>query len=127
MPTRISVTFDDDTYKQLKNIADRNHFSIAETVRRYTQETLNGQVNKDNLDMITRILREQIKVILERYFERIIALQAKTCVQAGTAAYLSAEALSSFVPDHLQKDFLDAYEAARKKAVLYTRHNQSDE
>lgn len=127
MPTRISVTFDDDTYKQLKNIAGRSNISVAETVRRYTQETLNGQVNKDNLDLITRILREQIKVILERYFERIIALQAKTCVQAGTAAYLSAEALSSFVPDHLQKDFLDAYEAARKKAVLYTRQNQSEE
>lgn len=126
MPTRISVTFDDDTYKQLKNISGRSNISVAETVRRYTQETLNGQVNKDNLDLITRILREQIKVILERYFERIIALQAKTCVQAGTAAYLSAEALSSFVPDHLQKDFLDAYEAARKKAVLYTRH-QSEE
>lgn len=126
MPTRISVTFDDDTYKQLKNISGRSNISVAETVRRYTQETLNGQVNKDNLDLITRILREQIKVILERYFERIIALQAKTCVQAGTAAYLSAEALSSFVPDHLQKDFLDTYEAARKKAVLYTRH-QSEE
>ena len=40
---RISITFDDETYKQLKNIASRNNISIAETVRRYTCECSTGK------------------------------------------------------------------------------------
>lgn len=123
---RISVTFDDDTYKQIKNIADRNGVSIAEVVRKNNEEILSGQLSKDNINWISRIIRQELKSILERYFERIIALQAKTCIQAGAAAYLSAEALASFVPDSLQKDFLDAYEAARKKAIKYTRDHSDD-
>lgn len=124
---RISITFDDETYKQLKNIASRNNISIAETVRGYTCEMLNGQVSRYNVDLISRILRQELQAVLGRYFERLIALQAKTCVQAGTAAYLSAEALSSFVPNQLQRDFVEAYEAARKKAVQYTRQHNTDE
>ena len=88
---------------------------------------LNGQVSRDNVDLISRILRQELQAVLGRYFERLIALQAKTCVQAGTAAYLSAEALSSFVPNQLQRDFVEAYEAARKKAVQYTRQHNTDE
>lgn len=123
---RISVTFDDNTYKQLKNIADRNGVSIAEVIRKNNDEILNGQLGADNINLISKIIRQELKSILDRYFERIITLQSKTCIQAGAAAYLSAEALSSFVPDHLQQDFIDAYEAARKKAVQYTRSHSDD-
>ena len=74
---RISITFDDETYKQLKNIASRNNISIAETVRRYTCEMLNGQVSRDNVDLISRILRQELQAVLGRYFEPTYRIAGK--------------------------------------------------
>ena len=53
--------------------------------------------------------------------ERQISLTAKTCVQAGTAAYLSADAILKFVPPAQREEVADSYEVARKKALQYMK------
>lgn len=122
---RMSVTFDAETYQQLKNIADKNGISIAEVIRRNNQASLNNTVTVENLDLITRIIREQLKDVLAPSVERLAALSAKSCVQSSTAALLSAEAISRWVPADLQADVRDTYERARKKAVIYTKQKAS--
>ena len=71
--------------------------------------------------MITHIIREQLRDILKPDIERLAALSAKTCVQSSTAAYLTAETISKFVPLQEQEEFRECYEKARKKGVEYTR------
>lgn len=118
---RVNVTFDPDTYDQIKLIADKNNKSMSEVVRDWTMLGLNGTLAQQNLDVLTPILREQLKSIIDPAVERLATMNAKTCVQAGAAAYLSAEAISKFVPVKEQEEFLRAYEGARKKAVHYLR------
>lgn len=118
---RIQVTFDPETYQQFKNIAYRHNQSLSETVRIYATKSLTPDITKENLDYIVDILHTQIKDIIAPYMERSIALSAKACIQSGTAAYLAAESIARFVPPELQEDVGTTYEAARKKAVIYTR------
>ena len=79
---RITVTFDSETYKLLKNISDKNHISISETVRRYTEAGLNGNVSESNINYISAIIREQLRIVMQPSIERLAALSAKTCIQA---------------------------------------------
>lgn len=119
MSTRISVTFDDDVYRQLKLIADKNGDSAASVVRELVQRSLDGELTAANLTFITSIMREQLKDVIQPFIERLAALNAKTGVQAGAAAYLAAEAIAKFVPDNMQAEVTETYEQARKKAVAY--------
>lgn len=120
---RINVTFDIESYNQIKLIADKNHISMSEVVREWSMQGLNGTLTQKNLDVLVPIIREQLRSILDPAVNRLASLSAKTCVQAGAAAYLSAEALHSFVPPERSQEFLEAYESARKKGVIYAKGN----
>ena len=124
---RVTITLDKTTYTQLKNIADKNHISISEAVRRYLDAGLNGSLAASNIDYISNIIREQLRIVLQPSIERLASLSAKTCIQASTAAYLTAETIARFVPVELQEEVQQIYEDARKKGVRYTKIKSFDE
>ncbi len=124
---RVTITLDKTTYTQLKNIADKNHISISEAVRRYLDAGLNGSLAASNIDYISNIIRDQLRIVMQPSIERLAALSAKTCIQASTAAYLTAETIARFVPVELQEEVQEVYEDARKKGVRYTKIKSFDE
>ena len=124
---RVTVTLDRVTPNQLKNIADKNHISISEVMRRYVEAGLNGNLAEENINYISTIIREQLRIVMQPSIERLAALSAKTCIQASAAAYLTAETIARFVPVELQEDVASVYEDARKKGVKYTKSRISDE
>lgn len=117
----IQVLFTTEEYENIKRYAAITNQSMSTIVRKFTTEGIIGELTEKNIDFLTPIIRSQLKSIMDMQYERQAAMIAKTCIQAGAAAYLSAEALNSFVPDDKKRDFLSAYEAARKKAVQYLR------
>ena len=124
---RINVSFSEDDYEQIKHIAHKQNKSMSEVIRDFSIEGLNGTVGTSNIDLITGIIRTQLRDVMRPSIERLAALSAKTCVQSATAAYLTAETIARFVPENLQLDVKDAYESARKKGVEYTRRNTSED
>lgn len=123
----LQILFTNEEYENLKHYAALSNKSMSVVVREFTTQGLNGELTEANIDFLTPIIREQLKSVMDSKLERIASMIAKTCIQAGTAAYLSAEALSSFVPPAHQREFVDAYEAARKKSVQYIKAGSSDE
>lgn len=117
----IQVLFTEDEYEDLKRYAALERKSMSTVIREFSSKGIRGELTEENIDFLTPIIRTQLKSIMDVQFERIATMVAKTCIQAGTAAYLSAEALNSFVPVQHQRAFMDAYEAARKKAVGYMK------
>lgn len=117
----LQVLFTVEEFENLQRYAAKSNKSMSEVAREFVSQGLTGNLTQDNVDFLTPLIREQLKSVLTPMLERVSSLQAKACIQAGAAAYLSAEALASFVPISQQKDFLEAYEAARKKAVQYMR------
>lgn len=124
MPTkrpRVYVTLTPAVHKQIKDMARKSHRSTSDIMRELVEKGLDLEVTQQNLDYMSIFLREQLGDVMRPYMDRIISLQSKTCIQAGAAAYLSAETIRKFVPSEEQMEVLEAYEAARKKAVEYTR------
>lgn len=118
---RITITLDDQTYEQIRNIAHKENKSMSEVMRAAAMETLVVKINTENLDLITNIIREQLRDVMQPQVERLATLSAKTCVQAATAAYLNAETIARLVPPALQEDVEEIYDKARKKGVEYTK------
>lgn len=117
----ITVRFLDEEYEQLKSLAAKKHTSMAAIAREYTLKGLCGEVTEDNIEFLAPIIREQIKSVLEPMMERMISLQAKTCIQASTAAYLSADAILKFVPVSQREEVRESYDTARKQALVYLK------
>ena len=124
---RINVTFEVSDYEQIRNLAHKEGRTMSEIVREAAIDNLTVRINAENIDMITQIIREQLRAVLKPDIERLAALSAKTCVQSSTAAYLTAETISKFVPLQEQENFRDCYEKARKKGVEYTRRKLDHE
>lgn len=122
---RINVTFDIDTYNQIKAIADKNNKTTSDIVRSWAMQGLNGTLTKDNVDILVPIIREQLSSIINPAIERLATLSAKACVQSGAAAYLSAEAINRFVQPSEREEVARVYEAARKKSVLYIKGKEN--
>lgn len=114
---RIPVTYSPEEYKQIQTLAFKQGKSMSELIRDWSQEGLKASVGRDNIDLVTRIIREQLKDVLQPSMERLIALQVKSLIHSATSGYLNAEVLAQFVPLEQQQDYNDAYEAARKKAI----------
>lgn len=124
---RINVTFEVSDYEQIRNLAHKEGRTMSEIVREAAIDNLTVRINAENIDMITQIIREQLRAVLKPDIERLAALSAKTCVQSSTAAYLTAETISKFVPLQEQENFRDCYDKARKKGVEYTRRKLDHE
>lgn len=118
---RLTVTLDDENYLQIQNIAHKQGKSMSEVLRTAAMESLTVSINVENIDMITDIIRTQLRDILQPSVERLATLSSKTCVQAAAAAYLAAEAIGKFVPPAQQEEVVEAYNQARRKGVEYTR------
>ena len=103
--------------------AQRNE-SMSDVVRLYTEEGLNGTLNKDNIDFITGIIREQVKHVIQPQIERLASLSAKAYMEAATATLLTAETIAKFVDVAEQEAFQDVYEKARKKALATVRKKE---
>ncbi len=123
---RINVVFTQEEYEAIKQLAERTNKSMSQVVGDFTRQGLNGTLTTDNMEFIVPIIRQQLKDILLPMIDRVSTISAKACIQAGAAAYLSAEALSRFVPEEERADFVDAYELARKKAVNYLRKSRDE-
>lgn len=117
----ITVRFADEEYEQLKLLSAKTHKSMAAIVREYTLQGLCGEVTESNIEFLAPIIREQTKCVIEPMMERMLSLQAKTCIQSSTAAYLAADAILKFVPAAQRTEVTESYEAARKKAVRYLK------
>ena len=121
---RINVSFDLDTYENIMRLAAQRNESMSDVVRLYTEEGLNGTLNKDNIDFITGIIREQVKHVIQPQIERLASLSAKAYMEAATATLLTAETIAKFVDVAEQEAFQDVYEKARKKALATVRKKE---
>lgn len=123
----VTVTLLEEEYETIKTLAAKKNTSMDAVLREYVKSGLNGTLSESNMDFIVPIIREQLQDILNMHINRLAAIEAKTCIQAGTAAYLTAETLSRFMPAEKRLDFNDAYDGARKKAVQYLKGAKAEE
>lgn len=117
---RISITFDDDTYNTIVNIAKQEKVSVAEVTRQAVEKGLSVEWYNKNIDLIAKITREQMDLVIKPHIERLAKISSKGGHMAATATFLNVQALQDLVPEQ-KKDVREMYEKARKKAVEYMK------
>lgn len=121
---RLTVGFEPELYENIKRIAASDGISMNQQIRNYCRAGVNGQVTTDNIDELIQLVREQLRSVLNPSVERLASLNAKTCIQAHTAALLCAETINRFVPAEKQEDVVEVYERAKKKGVQLVKGKQ---
>lgn len=114
---RIPITVTKDEYEELAQIAASESLPTATLCRKYVMQGKNPKVTEENLTLITTIMREQMKNILDPLFNRSIALNAKALKYSMASSYLSAEVIGKFVPEDKRQDFIEVYNKAMKRAA----------
>lgn len=117
----LTVLLTDEEYGQIKLLASKKHASMSEVGRGFLKKGLSGELTQDNIEFLAPIVKEQLQSILQPEMKRMISLTAKTCIQAGTATYLTADAILKFVPPVQRTEVQESYTAARKKAVAFMK------
>lgn len=123
---RFSVCVDDDTYEKLINITQVSGDSLAEVSRKLIKKGLAKEFVEDSEDIISKVVRQQLEVVLKPHIERLAALSSKSGHMSATAAFLNVQALIDLVPKENKKNVKTMYESARKKAVEYMRIRTND-
>lgn len=122
----VTVKFDKKLYDQLFKISDNNGSSMSDTVRGLINLGLNVTVYEDNTNLISRVIRQQLEVVMKPHIERLASLTSKSGHMSATAAFLNVQALMDLAPKEQRKDVRPMYENARKKAVGYMRTKTAD-
>ena len=115
-----------DVYDILKNMADKRKCTVSEVVRNILVEGIKEKVTEDNLDYISRIIREQLDLTMRPHVERLARLTTKAGIMSATSTILGAQAMMDLVPPEKRKVAKDAYDEARKEGVKYFRDNTYD-
>jgi predicted component of viral defense system (DUF524 family) len=123
---KVSVKFHKDMYEQINIIAQKNGDSMSETIRQLVGKSLTERVTEKNVDIIAKVVRQQLDDVLKPPVKRLAALSSKCGHMAATAAFLNVEALMELVPKENRRNVREMYNNARKKAFEYMRTKADD-
>ena len=122
---RTYVTLTEELDQAIKATALKKGISESQVIRECVEEQMKVQASLDNIDLITKIVREQLQMLMDGYVERLASISAKGTIMSATSTYLTAETLSRFVPLELQMEYQEAYEKARKKGIAYLKSKKN--
>lgn len=86
--------------------AEQQYTSFSEMMNNILKDFFNVQANKDNITMITEIIRTVIRQELNSKFERQIALETKSLKNNLSNSYLQAKILSVLFNSDDDKEFM---------------------
>lgn len=118
---KTSVKLYSRQYEALEAIANKNGESVSEVVRKLIDQALSERVVEQNTDLMAKIIRQQLEVVLKTHVERLAAIESKKSHMAAASVFLNTQALMNLVPVERKKDAKQMYENARKKAVAYLK------
>ncbi len=123
---RYSICIDDKTYEILNNISKSEDKTLAEVTREIIKKGLAAEWVDENKDMVSSIVREELRAVLKPSVERLAKISSKAGHMSATAAFLNVQALMDLIPKERQRDVRPMYSKARKMAVDYMKNKTED-
>jgi predicted CopG family antitoxin len=123
---QVHLRVNDDIYNKVKNIAYKKGESISEVMRKLIEDGLTLEVGNENKDIISSIVREELKAVLKPNIERLAKISSKSGHMSATAAFLNVQTLMDLVPKENRREVRTMYEKARKMAIDYMKTKTDD-
>lgn len=118
---KVTFRLSNDVYKQLDKISKNRDESLSNVIREYISKGLAKDYVEGSKDIISTIVREEMKAVLKPSVERLAKLESKSGHIAATAAFLNVQALMDLVPAERQKEVRIMFSKARVMAVNYMK------
>jgi hypothetical protein len=121
---RRSIAFPVKQLEQLEKLAAKENQDVSKIVRKAVDRYMSIQANKDDIDFITGIIRQEIKAETGKQANRLAAMLFKVGAITSSNYFLAVRMLSDVINPSMQEDFKDINTNARKLGIDYMK--QSD-
>lgn len=120
---QITVKISPKTYKSLQTLSAKDNQNMSDIVRKFIDKGLTVQGYRDDIDFISGLVRQEVKVEVEKQANRLEKMIDKIGIIASSNYFLAVRMLSDVISPSLQVDFKDINTQARQLGVDYMRLN----
>ena len=120
---RRSIAFPVKQLEQLEKLAARENQDVSKIVRKAVDSYMSVHANKDDIDFITGIIRQEIKAESSRQANRLAAMLFKVGIITSANYFLAVKMLSDVISPSMQEDFKDINSNARKLGIDYMKQS----
>jgi methyl coenzyme M reductase gamma subunit len=120
---RRSIAFPVKQLEQLEKLAAKENQDVSKIVRKAVDSYMSIQANKDDIDFITGIIRQEVKAETGKQANRLAAMLFKIGAVASGNYFLSVRMLSDLISPSMQDDFKDINSKARRLGIDYMKQS----
>ena len=115
-----SIRFEADTIKEIQKIAALKNVSVSDIVRDYVKKGLTIDSYKKDTDLISEIVREELKDVLEHQINRIVKMLMKIGKAAAGTMYSNLNVIRH-ITDQEQQEFSEMVNRSLRLGVDYMK------
>ena len=111
---QMTVKVSPKQYKAIQKLAAKSSENMSEVVRGFISKGLDIQGYKDDLDFITKIMRQEVTAAMGVQANRLRQIIYKMGVISASNYFLSVRMLADVINPSMEQDFKDINTNARK-------------
>jgi len=115
-----------ETAEKIGRLAAKENQDVSKIIRKAIDNHMSIQANKDDIDFISAIIRQEVKAEIGKQANRLAAMLFKVGAIASSNYFLAARTLSDMISPSMQEDFQDIHTNARKLGIDYMRQSGVD-
>jgi hypothetical protein len=120
---RVTFHLPVDTADKIERLAVKENQDVSKIIRRAIDNHLSIQANRDDIDYISNIIRQEVKAEIGKQANRLAAMLFKIGVITAGNYFLAVRMLSDMISPSMQEDFKDINSNARKLGIDYMKQN----
>ena len=123
---QITVKISDEKYQALKKFSANKHRNMADVVRNFIDKGLAVESYQDNIDFISKIIRQEVKAEISLQVERFVKIMMKVGYLASGSYFLLARVFADFVSPSMQQSYKDVEYKTRRMGIEYMKKKDFD-
>ena len=112
--------------KICKVVQKSSYNNASELIRAGIEKELNIQMNKDNMDFITKELSRLLDIKLDYFIKSQLKINSNSTRVSALNTYILGELINLLTGDDLYQKFLDILDKARQKANYFVDRNTDE-
>lgn len=123
---QVSVKIPQDIYNTIKVLATKKHIKIADVLRGFIQKGIKIDGYKDDIELITNIVRQEVKSQMTPQVERIVKILVKIGKISAGLYYTTIKTLIRMVGSTKSQTFKELATESRKLGIKYMKYKDSE-
>ena len=123
---RRSVAFPTKQLEQLEKLAAKQNTTTSELIRKFIDKGLAVESYQDNIDFISKIVRQEVKAEISLQVERFVKIMMKVGYLTSGSYFLLARVFADFISPSMQQSYKDVEYKTRRMGIEYMKKKDFD-